>query len=114
MSGDEMHVNVTWCPRGFIGSAAELKEPVIAVSLGGLRRKIESLMVPDSVELRFHLDQQGDPRARRAPVGWVGNPRPAREVSPKVEWKGGDFALRVVARKGGLTDARKSGISDLR
>jgi len=58
MSGDEMHVNVTWCPRGFIGSAAELKEPVIAVSLGGLRRKIESLMVPDSVELRFHLDQQ--------------------------------------------------------
>ena len=56
MSGNEMHINVSWCPRGFIGSAPELREPVIALSLGGLRRKIESLMVPDSVELRFHLD----------------------------------------------------------
>jgi len=58
MSGGEIHVNVSWCPRGFIGSARELREPVIALSLGGLRRKIESLMVPDSVELRFHLDHQ--------------------------------------------------------
>ena len=53
-----MHINVSWCRRGFIGSAPELREPVVALSLGGLRRKIESLMVPDSVELRFHLDHQ--------------------------------------------------------
>jgi hypothetical protein len=52
----EMQVNVSWSPRGFIGSAPELKEPVIALSLSGLRRKIESL-VP-AIELRFHLDHQ--------------------------------------------------------
>jgi hypothetical protein len=54
----EMHINVSWSPRGFIATSTELREPVIALSLGGLRRKIESLMVPDSVELRFHLDHE--------------------------------------------------------
>ena len=51
----EMHVNVSWSPRGFVASA-QLREPVVALSLGGLRRKIESLLMPDdSVELRLHF-----------------------------------------------------------
>jgi hypothetical protein len=52
----EMHINVSFGPRGFIATSTELREPVIALSLGGLRRKIESLMMPDTVELRLHLD----------------------------------------------------------
>jgi len=29
---------------------------VVALSLGGLRRRIEALMVPDSVDVVLHLD----------------------------------------------------------
>jgi hypothetical protein len=49
MSGDRLEVNVTFDERGYIGSAPELRSPVMALSLGGLRRKVEALMVPDSV-----------------------------------------------------------------
>jgi hypothetical protein len=42
--------------RGYIGSAPELRSPVLALSLGGLRRKIESLLLPDEVELVLQLD----------------------------------------------------------
>ena len=30
-------------PRGYVGTAAGLREPVVALSLGGLRRKVEVL-----------------------------------------------------------------------
>jgi hypothetical protein len=33
--------------RGYVGSAPELRVPVVALSLGGLRRKVEALMLPD-------------------------------------------------------------------
>jgi hypothetical protein len=39
----------------------DLAKPVVAVSLGGLRRKIEAIMLPDIVDLRLVLDV----RARR-------------------------------------------------
>jgi hypothetical protein len=42
MSGDRLEVNVTFDERGYIGSAPELRQAVVALSLGGLRRKIES------------------------------------------------------------------------
>ena len=35
--------------RGYVGSAPELRSPVVALSLDGLRRKIEALMSPDDV-----------------------------------------------------------------
>ena len=33
-----------------------LRSPVVALSLGGLRRRIEALMVPDSVDVVLRLD----------------------------------------------------------
>ena len=42
MSSDRLEVSVTFdAERGYIGSAPELKVPVTALSLGGLRRRIE-------------------------------------------------------------------------
>ena len=55
MSGDRLEVNVTFDERGYIGSAPELRSPVMALSLGGLRRKVEALMVPDSVDMVLQL-----------------------------------------------------------
>ena len=46
MSGDRLEVNVTFDERGYIGSAPELRWPVMALSLGGLRRKIEARCCP--------------------------------------------------------------------
>ena len=50
-------MSVTFDERhGYIGSAPELRSSVTALSLGGLRRKIEALMVPDEVEIVLQLD----------------------------------------------------------
>jgi len=46
----KLDVTVTYDARhGYIATALELRSPVVALSLGGLRRKIEALMVPDDV-----------------------------------------------------------------
>ena len=42
--------------RGYIGSAPELRQAVVALSLGGLRRKIEIAMLPDDVRVVLQLD----------------------------------------------------------
>ena len=50
-------VTVTYEARhGYITNALELRQPVVALSLGGLRRRIEALMVPDSVDVVLQLD----------------------------------------------------------
>ena len=56
MRGDRLEVNVTFDERGYIGSAPELRQPVTALSLGGLRRKIEIAMLPDDVRVVLQLD----------------------------------------------------------
>jgi hypothetical protein len=43
--------------RGYVGSAPELRSPVVALSLGGLRRKVEALMLPDDVIVMLSLDR---------------------------------------------------------
>ena len=51
-------VSVTFDERlGYVGSAPELRSPVIALSLGGLRRKVEALMSPDQVIVALNLDR---------------------------------------------------------
>ena len=40
----------------YIGSAPELRQAVVALSSGGLRRKIEIAMLPDDVRVVLHLD----------------------------------------------------------
>ncbi len=50
MRDERLEVSVTFVPaKGYVASAPELRQPVVAVSLGGLRRRIEALMLPDDV-----------------------------------------------------------------
>jgi len=62
MSSDRLEVSVTYdASCGYIGSGPGLKAPVVALSLGGLRRKVEALLLPDDL----HVVLQLDVRARR-------------------------------------------------
>jgi hypothetical protein len=55
---DRFEVAVTFDPaKGYVGTAAELKAPVTALSLGGIRRRIEALMMPDDVIVMLNLDR---------------------------------------------------------
>ena len=65
MSGDRLEVNVTFDERGYIGSAPELRKPVVALSLGGLRRKVEALMVPDEPIVVLQLDGHAERERHR-------------------------------------------------
>jgi hypothetical protein len=57
MSGERLEVSVTFDPgKGYIASAPELRQTVVALSLGGLRRKVEALMVPDKPIVVLQLD----------------------------------------------------------
>jgi hypothetical protein len=50
MREERLEVSVTFA------SAPELRSAVVARSLGGLRRKIEALLLPAEVEVRLMLD----------------------------------------------------------
>ena len=57
MPDERLEVSVTFdAERGYIGSAPELRQAVVALSLGGLRRKIEIAMLPDDVRVVLQLD----------------------------------------------------------
>jgi hypothetical protein len=57
MSSDRLEVNVTFdSARGYIASAPELRQPVVALSLGGLRRRIEIALLSDNVRIVLQLD----------------------------------------------------------
>jgi hypothetical protein len=57
MSGERLEVNVTFDSRsGYIVTAPDLREPVVALSLGGLRRRIEIAMLPGTVSVVLQLD----------------------------------------------------------
>ena len=89
MSGDRLEVNVTCdAERGYIGSAAELRLPVMALALGGLRRKVEALMMPDDVRVVLQLDGLAQP---------FSSPFSGRPC----------FAERKSARQAALTTARR-------
>jgi hypothetical protein len=58
MHDDRLIVNVTFDEkRGYVATAPELRVAVVALSLGGLRRRIEALMVPDNVDVKLILDR---------------------------------------------------------
>jgi hypothetical protein len=57
MPDERLEVSVTYdASCGYIGSVPGLKAPVVALSLGGLRRKVEALMVPDEPIIVLQLD----------------------------------------------------------
>jgi hypothetical protein len=57
MPDERLEVSVTFdAGRGFIACAPGLRQPIVALSLGGLRRQIEILMLPDDVRIVLQLD----------------------------------------------------------
>ena len=56
--GGRFEVAVTFEERrGYVGSAPELCQPVVALSLGGLRRKVEIAMLRDDVIVTLNFDR---------------------------------------------------------
>ena len=47
---------MTFDERGYIGSAPELRQAVVALSLASLRKRIEIALLPDDVRVVLHLD----------------------------------------------------------
>ena len=60
-------VTVTYDARhGYIASAPELRRPIVALSLGGLRRRVEALLLPDDVVLQLDGLAERERHRRRA------------------------------------------------
>jgi hypothetical protein len=56
MREERLEVSVTFDARhGYVASAPELRSAVVALSLGGLRRKIEIAM-PDDIRVVLQID----------------------------------------------------------
>src|SRR5262245_22633049 len=60
--------------RGYVGTHPDLRAPVVALSLGGLRRKVAALMLPDDVIVMLSLDRAA--RLERDRRRLTGRPRP--------------------------------------
>jgi hypothetical protein len=74
MSADRLEVSVTFDQRrgGYVATVPDLAEPITALSLAVLRRRIEERLLPDSVEVRLMLDRRAcfeRDRRRRGGVG---------------------------------------------
>jgi hypothetical protein len=53
-----LEVSVTFDERrGYVASAPELRTPVMALSLGGLLRRIDAALMPDAVDIKLVLDR---------------------------------------------------------
>jgi hypothetical protein len=69
MRDERLEVSVTFVPaKGYVASAPELRQPVVALSLGGIRRRIEAALLPDEPVVHLRLDraarQERDQRRR--------------------------------------------------
>ena len=57
MSSDKLEVSVTFsAERGYIASAPELRQALVALSLTSLRKRIEIALLPDNVRIVLQLD----------------------------------------------------------
>jgi hypothetical protein len=71
MREERFEVTVTFDERrGYVAKAPELRQPVMALSLGGLRRRIEIALLPDDVRVVLQLDglAEAERRKRQAPT----------------------------------------------
>ena len=72
---EKMFVDVTFDERrGYVARSPELRAPMVALSLGGLHRQIESAMLPDDVIVVLNLDKAA--RLERDRRRLTGRPRP--------------------------------------
>jgi hypothetical protein len=72
MSDDRLEVSVSFDERrGYVATAPELRQPVLALSLGGIRRRIEALMLPEEPIVVLNLDRAArlERDRRRAKTG---------------------------------------------
>ena len=59
-------IGVSFDPmRGYFTTGSELRTPVVALSLGGLRRHIEIAMLPDDVRVILQLDSLAERERHR-------------------------------------------------
>src|SRR5262245_34002994 len=71
---EKIFVAVTYDPaRDYVGRSGDLRQPVIALSLGGVRRKVEALLMPDEVVVMLKLDKTA--RLERDRRRLTGRPR---------------------------------------
>jgi hypothetical protein len=78
MGNGRFNVAVSFDERrgGYIGAHPQLPSPVTALSLGGLRRRIEIALLPEvDVDIRLVLDRGA--RLERDRRRLTGRPRPA-------------------------------------
>jgi hypothetical protein len=74
MSGDRLDVSVTFDERrGYVALVPDLAEPITALSLAVLRRRIEERLLPDTAEVRLMLDRRA--RLERDRRRLTGRPR---------------------------------------
>jgi hypothetical protein len=72
MRDDRFEVSVTFDERrGYVGSHPELRSPVVALSLSGIRRQIEAALMPDEPIIILQLDRAArlERDRRRAAAG---------------------------------------------
>ena len=74
MPDERLEVSVTFDERGYIGSAPELRQAVVALSLGGLRRRLEILKLPDNVRVVLQLDGLAERERHRRRAQLVRSP----------------------------------------
>jgi hypothetical protein len=75
MADNRLHIVVTYDPeRGYVGTHSDLRAPVVALSLGGLRRKVEALLLPDDPIIILNLDKPA--RLERDRRSLTGRPAP--------------------------------------
>jgi hypothetical protein len=80
MREERLEVSVTFDERhGYVASAPELRQPIVALSLGGLRRRIEIALLPDDVRVVLQLDERERHRRRAVTAPSAGR---ARASSP--------------------------------
>jgi hypothetical protein len=74
---DKLAVSVTYdeCSGGYVGTAVGLRSPVVALSLGGLRRQIEAALMPDEVIVQLRLDAPERERNSRRSQAQAGRER---------------------------------------
>ena len=54
---ERFEVSVTFdAERGYVASAPELRQPIVALSLASLRKRIEVALLPDNVRIVMQLD----------------------------------------------------------
>jgi len=73
MREERLEVSVTFDERhGYVATAAQLRQPVVALRLGGLRRRIETAMLPGNVDVVLQLDGLAERERHRRGVQLAG------------------------------------------